>query len=196
MPESSDPYLYPGTDVLRNIPDICDPDSLAAFEANWTTARLVELATAHPRGGFDIPHLKAIHRRLFQDVYRWAGEVRTVNISKGGHLFGAAAFLESALSATFVNLAEEDFLRGLDSSHLADRAGYCLGEINAAHPFREGNGRTQREFIRQLCLRAGFPVDWNAVSPDEMMAASQESSRSGNNSGLAGVILKAMRRRS
>ena len=85
MPESSDPYTYPGTDILRNIPDIRDPERVAAFEANATAARLMELDAAPLKGHFDIVHLKGIHKYIFQDIYSWAGEFRTVNISKGGH---------------------------------------------------------------------------------------------------------------
>ena len=80
MPDSSDPYTYPGTDVLRNILDIRDLQQLAAFEANATTARLIELDAAPIEGRADIAHLQAIHRYVFQDVYPWAGEFRTVNI--------------------------------------------------------------------------------------------------------------------
>ncbi|MGH9722284.1 MAG: Fic/DOC family protein [Bryobacteraceae bacterium] len=92
-----DPYLYPGTEVLRNIPDIHDAARLAAFEANATAARLAELGKRPLPGDFDIAHLQAIHQFVFQDVYSWAGQFRTVNISKGGHLFGVAAFVQPAL---------------------------------------------------------------------------------------------------
>lgn len=88
MPESSDPYTYPGTDVLRNVLDIRDPKQPAAFEANATVARLIELDERPLVGRFDVAHLKSIHQYIFQDVYWWAGELRTVNISKSGHLFG------------------------------------------------------------------------------------------------------------
>ena len=104
MPDSSDPYTYPGTDVLRNLLDIRDLQQLAAFEANATTARLIELDAAPIEGRFDIAHLQAIHRHIFQDVYPWAGEFRTVNISKGGHLFGVAAFIEPALQGVLRKL--------------------------------------------------------------------------------------------
>ena len=74
------------------------------------------------RGSFDTPHLKAIHRYIFQDVYEWAGQFRTVNISKGGHLFGVAPFLEPALRQTFEKLAAENYLAGLDAGKFAARA--------------------------------------------------------------------------
>src|SRR5437867_3783579 len=112
MPESSDPYTYPGTDVLRNIPDIRDAQRLAAFEANATAARLVELDAAPLKGHFDVAHLRAIHKYIFQDVYSWAGEFRTVNVSKGGQLFGVAGFVEPALHQILRRLPAEKYLIG------------------------------------------------------------------------------------
>jgi cell filamentation protein len=188
MPESSDPYTYPGTDVLRNIPDIHDSKRLAAFEANATTARLAELDAAPLKGRFDVAHLKAIHKFIFQDVYSWAGEFRTVNVSKGRSLFGAAAFVEPALAAILLKLPAERYLKGSDLTSFARRAGFYFGEINAAHPFREGNGRAQREFIRELGLEAGFMIDWSRINRRQIMAASRESFSTGDSSGLATLI--------
>jgi len=186
MPESSDPYTYPGTDVLRNIPDVHDSQRLAAFEANATTARLAELDAAPLKRQFDVAHLKAIHKYIFQDVYFWAGEFRTVNVSKGGSLFGAAPFVEMALEGIFLKLVGEGYLKGFDLSSFAGRAGFYLGEINAAHPFREGNGRAQ--FIRELGFEAGFMIDWSRINRQQMMAASRESFSTGDSSGLAALI--------
>ena len=148
MPWSSDPYLYPGIDVLRNLAVLRDPVTSAAFEANATAACLIELSGAGVSGSFDVPHLKAIHRHLFQDVYSWAGDFRTVNIS--------AQFLEAALTGVLSKLAQEGDLSGLARHELAARVGFYLGEINAAHPFREGNGRTQREFSASYAGRLVF----------------------------------------
>ena len=159
MPESSDPYTYPGTDVLQNFLEIRDPQQLAAFEANATAARLIELDERPLVGRFDVAQLKSIHQYIFQDVYRWAGEFRTVNISKGGHLFGVATFIEPALEGVLRKLADERHLKALDARKFATRAGYYMGQINAIHPFRDGNGRTQREFIRELAVQAGFVID-------------------------------------
>jgi cell filamentation protein len=192
MPDSSDPYTYPGTNVLRNLLDIRDPNELAAFEANATAARLIELDAAPVAGGFEVGHLQAIHRYIFQDVYAWAGEFRTVNISKSGHLFAVAGFIAPALEEVVRRLAAEHHLKGADLQRFADRAGFFMGEINAVHPFRDGNGRAQREFIRELAIEAGFAVDWSRVTREQMMAASLESFRTGDSSAMASVIKRTM----
>ena len=192
MPESSDPYTYSGTDVLRNLLDLRDPQQLAAFEANATAARLIELDERPLVGRFDVAHLKSIHQHIFQDVYRWAGEFRTVNISKGGHLFGAAAFVGPASEELLRKLSEQRNLKALDAREFATRAGYYMGEINAIHPFRDGNGRTQREFIRELAIHAGFIIDWRRVTREQMTAASLESFKTGDSSEMAALIRLGM----
>src|SRR5215831_3982485 len=188
MTATTDPYTYPGTNVLRNLRNIRDPGILARFEAESTTRRIAELLHSPIVGHFDPAHLNAIHKHIFQDVYSWAGQFRTINISKGGHLFGSAAFVEPALHDNLRKLSAEKFLRGTDTESFAARAPFYLGEINAAHPFRDGNGRTQREFIRELGLQAGFLIDWSQASREDMMAASRASARSGDSSGLAALI--------
>jgi cell filamentation protein len=191
-PENSDPYLYPGTNVLKNLRGLTDPEHLERFEARRTHQRIAELIDNALSGGFDLAHLKAIHRYIFQDVYEWAGQFRTVNISKGGHPFGLTDFLESSLQQVLLKLAAENHLVGLDVDPFAGRAAYFLGELNAAHPFREGNGRTQREFLRELGLKAGHYIDWRAVTAQEMIEASQLSHRSGDSSLFIKMILKCM----
>lgn len=175
-----DPYVYPGTSVLKNLRDIRDPERLSKFEMDMTTRRLAELENNAPPGMFDVQHLQAIHRCIFQDVFAWAGEFRTVNISKSGDLFALNEHIVSNLERIFENLRAEDQLRDAEASRFCRRGAFYLGEINAIHPFREGNGRTQREFMRQLALRAGYALDWSRVSREEMMEASRESFRRGN----------------
>jgi cell filamentation protein len=194
MPENSDPYLYPGTNVLKNLRDLTDSELLERFEARQTHQRIAELIDKPLLGGFDVAHLKAIHRHIFQDVYEWAGKFRTVNMSKAGHLFGLAAFLEPAIQEILTKLAIEKYLVNLDAEMFADRAAYFVGELNAAHPFREGNGRTQREFIRELGMKAGHYIDWRATTAEEMIEASRLSHVSGDSSQFAEVILKCARR--
>jgi cell filamentation protein len=193
MRESSDPYTYPGTDVLRNVLDIRDRQELAAFEANATVSRLIDLDEQPLVGRFDAAHLKSIHRNIFQDVFRWAGQFRTVNISKGGHLFAAAAFIGPALDELLGKLSEEAHLKALHARQFAIRAGYYMGEINVIHPFRDGNGRAQREFIRELAVQAGFVIDWSKVTREQMTTASLESFRTGDSSEMAALITSSIK---
>ena len=109
------------------------------------------------------------------------------------HLFGLAAFLEPALQQTLAKLAAENYLIGLGADKFADRAAYFLGELNAAHPFREGNGRTQREFSRQLGLKTGHYIDWRATTPQQMTDASRLSHVSGDVSLFASLLRVCMR---
>src|SRR5438067_1007062 len=132
---NSDPYLYPGTAVLRNLRGLTEQAQLNRFEARATHRRIEELIATPISGKFDIAHLKAMHRQIFQDVYEWAGQFRTVNISKSGRPFGAAGFLEPALQQILAKLAVEEWLTKPDTGGFADRAAYFLSELNAAHPF-------------------------------------------------------------
>ena len=186
-----DPYVYPGTNVLRNLRDIRDGDQFSQFEAIATTRRTVELEHEPINGRFDARHLQAIHRHIFQDVYEWAGDFRTVNISKSGDPFAFSEHIVSSLDKTFAELNRERHLSGSDLDRLARRGAYYLGEINAIHPFREGNGRTQREFIRELGVNNGLTIDWRRVTQEEMIEASRRSLRV-DNAGLEQVMRKAL----
>ncbi|WP_085940613.1 Fic/DOC family protein [Granulicella tundricola] len=147
------------------------------------------------KGSFDSQHLRAIHRYLFRDVFPWAGEFRVVNISKGGPMFGPVMFIGQALDDAFGKLAREKLLSGLTVDAFADRAAFYLGEINAIHPFREGNGRTQREFIRQLAVRAGHTISWAGFTQQEMIDASIKSHVGGENEALAEILRRALMER-
>jgi cell filamentation protein len=143
--EGQDPYCYPGTDVLKNIPGIRDNETLQQFEteiSQWEQAR-IELTPVE--GAFDLSHLREIHRRLFQQVYEWAGAIRTGNISRDETLFANHSLIESYGVEVFEKLAGERKLWVRDSPprEFLGRLAEYFGEINALHPFREGNGRTQ-----------------------------------------------------
>ena len=186
-----DPYVYPGTNVLRNIRDIRAADKLADLEAQATNFRIRQLEHKPLVGVFDTRHLQSIHHHIFQDVYPWAGDLRTVNIGKSGDLFALHQHIVSTLAKTFEELKQERYLSGADLKRFCNRGAYYLGEINAIHPFREGNGRTQREFIRELALRNGYSLDWSRVSRDRMMDASKQSFRR-DNAGLELVHQSAL----
>ncbi len=188
-----DPYVYPETNVLRNLLEIRDRERLARVEMDASSQRLLELEHDRIPGRLDSAHLRAIHRYMFQDVYEWAGEFRTVNICRSDqYYFAFCDRIEPALFDTLGRLLKERHLAGLEPSAFCARAGYFLGEINAVHPFRDGNGRTQREFVRQLAVRNEFALHWAGVTQAQMGAASKLSFQKGDNSGLAELIQAAI----
>ncbi len=173
--EGRDPYLDPDADILKNYLGVKDKDTLEKVESGFSFLRMQEMKDSPIDGKFDLAHMREIHKRLFSDVYEWAGQIRQVDISKDSTRFAHANFIESAARKIFDQLAKEDHLRGLDADAFSQRAGYYLGEINALHPFREGNGRVQREFIGQIASKAGYHISWSAVSRSEMTCASIEA---------------------
>jgi cell filamentation protein len=165
-----DPYLYPGSAVLRNKLDLHDADALDVMERRLVTARIIE---GVPSGRFDLVHLRAIHRHLFQDVYEWAGEVRTVEIAKGGHQFQFRQYIETGMADVHRRLVSAGYLHDLSREDFADAAGKILGDVNYIHPFREGNGRTQLLYLEQLAEQAGHPVDLSRIDPARWVEASR-----------------------
>ena len=188
-----DPYVYPDTSVLRNLGDIRDADRLSRFESDHCLARLVELFETPIHGHFDSDHLRRVHRYLFQDVYAWAGEFRTVNLAKGNSFFARPEYIIPELKKLFHRLASEQFPRGSNPEGFCKSAAYYLAEINALHPFREGNGRAQREFIRELALKAGYELEWDLVTQHELHAASVASFHEGSGAALAKILNKIIR---
>jgi cell filamentation protein len=153
-------YTDPKTGVMRNNANIADPEQLLFFESAAVVKRLKELE-ATPITIRNAETLLDIHRYLFQDVYEWAGQKRTVEISKQGKPFFLTNFFDSGF-AYIDNLINE--YREIDSSDktgLARHLANLLDSINYLHPFREGNGRTQREFLRTLVLEKGYILNLN-----------------------------------
>lgn len=180
-------YEYPNG-VLRNKFSIMDAEELKRVEATLTAIRIAQFDEHPIPGRFDLDHLKAIHHHIFQDVYEWAGELRRVDISKESSWFAHFAFIESNANALVADFAGEHYLRGLPADQFTARAAYYLGELNALHPFREGNGRTQRAFLSALAREAGYQLAWERVSPESMVAASVLSLFRGDNSGFERIL--------
>jgi len=189
---SSDPYVYPGTTVLKNIPGIRNREILDRFEANRVGQRSLELIERPLSGLFDIEHLQGIHRYLFQDVYEWAGDFRTVDIAKGNSYFAHVPYIESTLKGLFGELSEERHLRGLNQERFASRLAQTLGTLNAVHAFREGNGRAQREFVRELAYKNSYWIDWSKVSREELYQASDASFMRGDNTFFEKLLRRAI----
>ncbi len=189
---TNDPHSEQDFACPRNRFGITDYVDLQRYEAPLVVKRGGELEDRGVSGKFDVAHLQSIHRYLFQDVFPWAGEFRVVNLMKGNSPFGPAMHLHGALEETLAKLKQEHLLNDLAPHSFAGRAAFYLGEINAIHPFREGNGRTQREFIRQLALQAGHPLSWAGFTQKEMVEASILSHLQGDNSGLCAIIQSAL----
>lgn len=169
--DGSDSYTYLDFEILKNKADLHDQAALDAFEADATAIRLLEMIEHPIPGNFDLAHLQAMHHHLFQDVYDWAGQLRTVDISKGDSRFGNCGMIESYLNQQLAKISGEAFLIGLPPDSFIQRLAHYMGEINAAHPFREGNGRVQRAFCAQLAEQAGYFIDFDEASREEMYAA-------------------------
>lgn len=163
-----DPYCYPGTTVLKNLLAVRDQETLSELEAVLTAARSDEPL---PDGRLSLSHYAAIHHHLFQDVYPWAGKYRTVRISKDGSAFCYPENIAREMKELFALLKSKHFLRGLIRKDFAAEAAAFLSTLNAIHPFREGNGRTQTTFITLLAERAGHPLDLDRLMPEQFLAA-------------------------
>jgi cell filamentation protein len=164
----ADPYCYPGTTVLINKLGLRDQARLDAFEAEITTQRAAE---AFPAGRLGYSYYRAIHRHLFQDVYAWAGTIRTVRISKDGSMFCYPEHIDGEMRKLFGALRDNRYLRESSLGEFAQKVAHFLSELNAIHPFREGNGRAQFALLILLAERAGHPLKLAGLDPKAMLAA-------------------------
>jgi cell filamentation protein len=170
-----DPYCYPGSSVLKNRLGLRDQAEREAFEAVITAQRGEEPL---PRGRFGYAHYRTIHHHLFQDVFDWAGKPRTMRIAKGGSMFCYPEHIDGKMRKLFARLAAERFLLGLSAGEFARRAAPVLAELNAIHPFPEGNGRAQLTYLTLLAARGGHPLALERMEPEAMLAAMVASFKS------------------
>ncbi|GAA5044095.1 Fic/DOC family protein [Nocardia callitridis] len=176
-----DPYVDPDSGVLRNRLGIKDAEVLRQVEADLSLAALADLGTRVLPGGYDLAHLRAFHREIFGDLYGWAGQVRTVGIAKSD-MFCLPRHIETYAEQVFGELAKEQYLRGCPREVFIERLAHYFAEVNAIHPFREGNGRAQRAFFRQLGRAAGWNLDWASLDRGSNAEASMASLRGDNRS--------------
>ena len=169
------PIVIPISNVLRNLLGITDYDELVYAEGRLTVIAMIQMDSDPVRGCFYTDHLRTIHRRIFKDIYDWAGEFRTVEISKGIP-FCYCANIQSHLDSLFTQLHKENLLKDItDRDQYVSRLAYYFGELNAVHPFREGNGRTQRKFIQQLVSESGHSISFERLDPQRMIVAALDS---------------------
>lgn len=166
---------YPGTTCLINRLDICDESMLAKAEASIVLAKASFLDQHPVSGGYDFEHYKQIHRYLFCDLYDWAGEIRKVDVSKKGTSFVPAAEIAVCAAACFEHLSGFSAI-GLSKHELAVKVADFYSTVNMFHPFREGNGRTQRIFFKQWIQHLGYTLDLTDIDTDEFMIATIQAS--------------------
>ncbi|MCO5239379.1 MAG: Fic family protein [Chitinophagaceae bacterium] len=154
-------YKYTGkSGVLRNLANIEDGKVLLAYESLKVSKRVEELFE-NPIKLKDADSLLTIHHYLFQDVYEWAGKIRTVNISKSGKPFFNGERFNTAFQYVDNLIAEYRKIKEGDKRQLSNKLAEILDSVNFLHPFREGNGRTQREFLRTLALEKNLILNLN-----------------------------------
>lgn len=166
---AEDPACYSGTSTLVNKLGLQDSRTLAEAEAVLSYLRAESFDTRLQV--FDLPALQAIHHHLFQDLYPWAGELRSSDLSKGNTRFCAAAYIATEANKLLGKLAQENWLVGLPLPAFVERLAHYYCELNVIHPFREGNGRAQRLFFDLLAINAGFGLDWAKVERSEWVEA-------------------------
>lgn len=189
-----DPYVQPGSQTLKNKPGLQSDAALRAFEYERSAARSVQLQHLPIGGRFDLEHLKAIHRHLFQDVYDWAGQPRSTGLSKGGSSFVRAELIEPAGEQLARRLEADGNLKGLEKATFTRKLTEHFAAWNSLHPFREGNGRATREFFGELARDAGYVIDQRRIdnSRDQWNQAARRA-HAGDLLGLEEIFKAAVR---
>lgn len=183
--------IAPGSEVLRNRLGATTLDGLRDAENDLVEARLLELRSAPTLVArtYDLAHLCALHRHLFQDLYDWAGEPRTVGIVKGeGESFAPPLSIGIPAGHVAQRIDERDRLRHVTPGDLPGEVAYLYDYLNFAHPFRDGNGRTQREFFAQLLAESGHGLDWESVVMTELHDACHRARNDGDLAPLYGIF--------
>ena len=173
--EAQSVYCYAGTSVLKNRFGIRNAEILKQLEADLSAVRQNDMLLRPVAGRFTPYHLCRIHRYMFSDLYSFAGHYRRENIAKGHTRFLPCDRIGDTLRSLLDNLRSEQFLEDLPRSRFTERCAYYFAELNYIHPFREGNGRATREFMRLLFLRNGYEVLWDAVEPSRLLSAMELS---------------------
>ncbi|MTH62182.1 Fic/DOC family protein [Paracoccus litorisediminis] len=193
--EGDDRHLYPGSEVLINKLNLHSQAKLDEAEAAIVLLATIEIGLnpiPEPADGPGFSYLLSIHNALFRDIYSWAGTIRDVDISKGGSRFANCRFIEQEGIRLGRELAAENWLAGRNAEQWAERMAFYMGEFNVLHPFREGNGRALREYVRYLAARAGHSLTWEGVTTDEMINAAIASFQ-GRTSELKGILIQQMK---
>lgn len=168
---SSNDGCYPGTTVLINKLGLKNQEALDKVESVAVALRSAEIESEQTDATFTFEYYCDLHKRLFGDLYDWAGELRTIDISKKGTQFYPVDGLRELGMSKFDRLIKMNEFMGLNKPQLVDELTDFYNELNMLHPFREGNGRTQRLFFTLLLRRLGYSISFAECDTDELMTA-------------------------
>ncbi|MGE4584232.1 MAG: Fic/DOC family protein [Sphaerochaeta sp.] len=170
VPPKDEHTFYQHTSCLVNYFSIKERGKLRKVEAFLADLRTAEMLLETVQNTYDFEYLKSIHERMFGDVYPSAGLVRTTVAAKRT-VFCSPEFIESAAEDIFTRLRKDHYLKDLDRERFINDLAFYMGELEALHPFRDGNGRAARLFFYQLSMNAGYDVDWSQVDADRLLEA-------------------------
>ncbi|MDN0103618.1 Fic/DOC family protein [Yersinia bercovieri] len=164
-----DPYTYPNSQVLINKFGITDDDQFIEMEKDFSELAIMEIEFSPPP--YDLLYWRSLHQALFGDIYHWAGELRTIDISKGTSRFCNINRIAPEANRLFNQLARENYLVGLPYDSLIVKLAEYYSDLNVIHPFREGNGRAQRLLFEHIIINCGFQISFAGINPDEWIQA-------------------------
>lgn len=196
MSDFVDPYFDETIGDLRNLLGAKSPQELKKLEAQIVFANELELEAAAIARTNDLAELLALHKQLFGNVYDWAGKIRTVDIKKNednAEYFLLVSKITDAANFVFGELNKENNLNGLSTEAFVDRLAYFYDQLNYIHPFREGNGRTQRVFWTRVARDAGYDINWDEVVGSENDDASKMAAEAMDLSALKTMFAKIVR---
>ena len=168
-----DPYCYKNTDILINNLNIKDNALLELAETDISLLSSESIDFAPPP--YNFTYLKNIHKTLFSDLYLWAGLIRTIGINKGDTMFCRPEYIQREADKIFSLLAQENYFQRLNIEEFIIKMAEFYGDLNIIHPFREGNGRSQRILFEHITVNSGFQISWSSVTKDEWIQANINS---------------------
>jgi fic protein family len=164
-------YTYKNSSVLENKLNITTEEKLKEYETKMVALKLASIDKADFKRTYDEEHLKAIHKYLFEDVYDFAGQYRLENITKDNFIFSQYQYIDENIKEVFKKTNIQS-LEDLPFEELIIKLSDFMTDLNVLHPFREGNGRATREFIREFLDKLGFEINWFEIDYNDILRAS------------------------
>lgn len=164
-------YTYKNSDTLKNKLDIRDEKKLKKYETEMVAFKMSTINKANIKRTYDEEHIKKIHRHLFDEVYNFAGEYRKENITKENFRFSEYEYIPDNIKL-ILNKIDIDKFKNISFEELIVFISQIMTDLNVLHPFREGNGRATREFIRELLEDLGYEINWFLIDYDDILKAS------------------------